>query len=148
MIREWASGLYTFLGNAFGTLFSYLGSLLGGLFEGLKELLVALFTPVMQLIAAIFYFLYKLGVLLVLVIEILFRFVFFFVYVMKGLFVTLIGLSYSGKTAVLPPRYQEVFTNIQPALDFIQMDKIAVLCLWAVWVFIGVALIKIVGARD
>lgn len=148
MIREWAAGLYSFLGDAFGSLFSFLGSLFSGLFEGLKELLVTLFAPVLQLIAAIFYFLYKLGLLLVSVIEILFRFVFFFVYVMKGLLATLIGLSYSGKTAVLPARYQEVIDNVQPALQMAQMDKIAVLCLWAVWVFIAIALIKVVGARN
>lgn len=148
MIREWASGLYTFLGDAFGTLFSYLVSLFTGLFGGLKDLLVTLFTPVLQLISAIFYFLYKLGLLIVDVIEILFRFVFFFVYVMKGLFLTLIGLSYNGRTAELPERYQTIIHNLQPALDFVQMDKIAVLCLWAVWVFVAIALIKVVGARN
>lgn len=144
MIAELASGIYTFFSSAFGALFSFLSSLFSNLFEGI----VALFTPVLQLVGAVFYFLYKLGVLLVLVIEILFRFVFFFVYVMKGLFVTLIGLSYNGKTAVLPHRYQEIVDNIQPALKMAQMDKIAVLCLWAVWVFIGIALIKVVGRRD
>lgn len=148
MIREWASGLYTFLGDAFGTLFAYLGTLFSGLFEGIKNLLVTLFKPVLQLISAIFYFLYKLGLLIVDVIEILFRLVFFFVYVMKGLFVTLIGLSYDGRTAELPERYQTIIANLQPALEFAQMDKIAVLCQFAVWVFIGIALIKVVGARN
>jgi|HigsolmetaAR203D_1030402.scaffolds.fasta_scaffold02548_14 hypothetical protein len=148
MIREWASGLYSFLANAFGTLFSYLGDLFGRFFDSLMLLLLRIFMPIWQLIAAIFYFLYKLGMLILSVIEVLYRLVYFFVYVMKGLFVTLIGLSYNGQKAVLPARYQEVFDNIQPALQIVQMDKVAVLCLWGVWIFVGIALIKVVGARN
>jgi len=147
MIRELANGIYSFFANAFGSLFSYLGSLFSRFFTGLTEFLTAFFNPVMQLIAAIFYFLYKVGLLLLLIIEIIFRFVFFFVYVMKGLFMTIIGLSYNGQAATLPPRYQEVIDNVQPALQIMQMDKIATLCLWAVWVFIAMALIRVVGAR-
>lgn len=148
MIRELAAGIYSFFADAFGTLFAFLGSLFSTLFSGLKDLLVTLFSPVLSLIAAIFYFLYKLGMLLFLVIEILFRFVFFFVYVMKGLFLTLIGLSYNGQSAALPHRYQEVIDNVQPALQFVQIDKFAVLCQFAVWVFIALALIRVVGARN
>ncbi|MCM3593651.1 hypothetical protein M4D58_23805 [Brevibacillus borstelensis] len=148
MIAEWASGLYQFLMSAFGRLFTFLGELFSKLFDGLLNVLIGLFTPILQLIAAVFYFLYKVGLLLISIIEVLYRMVYFFVFVMKGLFVTLIGLSYNGQTAALPDRYQEVFTNVQPALQIMQMDKIAVLCLWAVWIFVAMALIKIVGSRD
>jgi len=148
MIAELASGIFQFFSGAFGKLFSFLGSILSALFGGLKDLLITLFTPIFQLIAAIFYFLYKVGLLLMTVIKLVFKFVYFFVYVMKGLLVTLIGLSYNGKTATLPARYQQVIDNIQPALDIIQLDKLATLCLWAIWIFIGIALIKIVGARE
>jgi hypothetical protein len=147
MIRQLAAGIYQFFGDLFGTLFSFLGGLFSALFEGLVNFLIWLLTPILQIIATIFYFLYKLGALLLLVIEFVFKLVFFFVYVMKGLFLTLIGLSYNGQAAVLPARYQEVVTNIQPAFEILQLNKISTLLLWGVWIFVAVACIKVVGDR-
>lgn len=147
MIRELAAGIYSFFSGLFSNLFAFLGQLLYGFFHGLVDFLVWLFTPVLQIVAAIFYFLYKLGSLILLVIEMVYRLVFFFVYVMKGLFVTLIGLSYSGKVAALPGRYQEVVDAIQPGLQIAQIDKLATLLLWAIWIFVGVACIKVVAAK-
>lgn len=148
MIAAFASGIYQFFSDVFGKLFSFLGSIFSGLFEGLKSLLVFIFTPLLQVIATIFYFLYKLGTLILAVIDLIYRLVVFFISVMKGLFTTLFGLSYNGATAALPPRYQEVFDNIQPAFSILQLDKLSILLLWAVWVFVGVAVIKIIGARE
>lgn len=148
MIREFAAYLFQFFGDAFGKLFAFLGSLFSGLFEGLKSLLVFIFEPILALIGSIFYFLQKLGGLILLLIEVLWKFIVFFVSIMKGLFVTLIGLSYNGSAAVIPSRYQEVFNHLAPALQMAQMDKIATLCLWAVWIFIAIAAVKVIGARS
>ncbi len=148
MIRELASGIYQFFSGAFSSLFSFLGSLFSGLFNGLKSLLTWLFSPILALIGTIFYFLYKLGALILKVITVVYKLVFFFVYVMKGLFVTLIGLSYNGAGVTLPGRYQTVVNNIQPAFEIMQLNKLAILCLFAVWIFVGVAIIKIIGARS
>lgn len=147
MIREFASYLFSFLGDAFGKLFGFLGGLFSGLLNGIKSVLLTIFEPILQLVAAIFYFLYKLGALIMAVIDLVFRMVFFFVYVMKGLFVTLIGLSYDGRSAAIPERYQTVFSNVQPALEILQIDKIPTILLFAVWVFIAVSIIKIIGSR-
>lgn len=147
MIREFAGYLFDLLSQGFTIVTNTIIEVFQKLFYALKELLFFLFTPILQLIGTIFYFLYKLGLLIVAVIELVFKLVFFFVYVMKGLFLTLIGLSYNGSSANIPPRYQEVFNHINPALDFFQLDKIAVLCLWAVWIFFGISIIKIIGAR-
>lgn len=148
MIRELASGIFSFFGNAFSTLFSWLGWLFSNLFQGLVDLLVTLFSPILGLLGSIFYFLYKLGALILKIIELVYKFVFFFVYIMKGLFVTLIGLSYNGQAAVLPARYQDAVNHLQPALQIVQLDKIAVLCLFAVWIFVAVSIIKVVGSRE
>lgn len=147
MIRELAQYIFQFFLDAFGKLFAFLGFLFSGLFEGLKSLLVFLFEPILALIGSIFYFLYKVGVLILLLIQVIYKTVVFFVSIMKGLFVTLIGLSYNGKQAVIPARYQEVFDHLAPALQMAQMDKVATLCLWAVWVFIAVAAVKVIGSR-
>lgn len=147
MIREFAAYLFSFFGDAFGKLFSFLGSLFSGLLSGIKSILLAIFEPILQLIAAIFYFLYKLGSLIIAIIDLIFRLVYFFVYVMKGLFVTLIGLSYDGRSATIPARYQTVFDHAMPALEILQLDKLPTLLLFAVWVFIGISIIKIIGSR-
>lgn len=147
MIKEFARYLFQLLEQGFELLISMMVHMFSQLFTALKDLLVFLFTPLLQLIGTIFYFLYKLGVLIVAVIELVFKLVFFFAYVMKGLFVTLIGLSYNGAAARIPTRYQEVFNQLDPALDFFQLDKVAVLCMWAIWIFVGISIIKIIGAR-
>lgn len=148
MIKEFARYLFQVLENGFELLIATMMYMFSQLLMALKDLLVFLFTPLLQLIGTIFYFLYKLGVLIVAVIELVFKLVFFFAYVMKGLFLTLIGLNYSGAVAAkIPTRYQVVFNQLDPALDFFQLDKVAVLCLWAVWIFVAISVIKVIGAR-
>lgn len=147
MIRELASGIYNFFSSAFGALFSFLGGLFSALFSGLKELLKFLFEPILALVGTIFYFLYKLGMVILKVIKLIYSLLIFFISTMQGLFVTLIGLSYNGVSAPVPARYQEVFNHVVPALQTAQLDKFAVLLLWAIWIFIGVAIVKIISAR-
>lgn len=147
MIAELASGIYDFFADFFTKLLSFLASCFSGLFEGIKSLLVFLFEPLLILIATIFYFLYKLGLLIIAVFKFLYSLVVIMFSVMKGLFVTLIGLTYNGTKVNLPPRYQEVVDNMQPAMELLQINKVAVICLWIVWIFVAVAIVRIVGAR-
>lgn len=147
MIRDFARYLFQFFGDAFGKLFAFLGSLFSGLFDGLKSLLVFIFEPILALLGSIFYFLYKIGILILLLIQLIYQTIVFFVSIMKGLFVTIIGMNYNGKQAALPARYQEVFEHLQPALQMAQIDKVATLCLWAVWIFIAVASVKVIGSK-
>lgn len=147
MIAELAQGIYDFFSGIFTNLFSFLGDLFSALFEGIKKVLDFLFEPILELIGSIFYFFEQLGYLIMAIINLFINLVTLFVSVMKGLFLTVIGLSYDGSSATLPDSYQKVFDNIQPALQIAQIDKLATLCLWALWVFFGVAIVKIIGSR-
>jgi len=147
MIADFARYLFNLLGDAFGKLFDLLAWLFSALFEGLKEFFLFIFKPIFILCGTIFYFLYKLALLVMLLIETLYALVKFFISVMKGFFTTLISLTYSGTTAQLPARYQEVFDHARPAFSILQLDSLATLCLWAVWIFFAYAIIKIVSSR-
>ncbi len=147
MIADFARYLFGLLGDAFGKLFDVLAYLFSGLFEGLKQFFLFLFEPILIICGTIFYFLYKLAVLVMLLIDTLWELVKFFVSVMHGFFSTIISLTYSGGAAQLPARYQTVFDHVQPAFGILQLNSLATLCLWAVWIFFAYAIIKIISSR-
>lgn len=147
MIGDFLSAIFEFFSTLFSNLFSFFGELLGNFFEAIKTLLLTIFEPVLIVIGTIFYFIFKVGVVLLKVIDLLFNFVLLFLSVVKGLFKTLIGLSFSGGSANFPARYSDTFSKVQPAIEMLQINKLATLFLWAIWIFFAIALIKIVGTR-
>jgi hypothetical protein len=157
---DWLKSLFSGLGNAISSglgwlgrkitdLFSWLGGLLWqllqSLLDGIAAILKAIFKPIFDIIAAFFYFIGKLIYLLALLVQLIIQIVHVLLSFAWGLIKTLAGLSYSGGTVALPGGVAEPFSHMQPVLSMLQLDKLAYVLLFAVWLFTAYAVIKITG---
>jgi len=125
--------------------FNYLWGFLKQLFWWLLDGIAFLLKPVFDLLAAIFYFLYKIGVVLVKIVEIVLALGRLLIGLCTGLFKTITGLGYTGRPAAIPASYQDVFDRIQPVFQTLQLDKVAYLVQFAIWVMTALAAIRIIG---
>jgi len=130
------------IADGFNYLWSFLKLLAWWILDGIAFLL----KPVFDLLAAIFYFLYKIGVVLVKIVEIVLALGRLLIGLCTGLFRTITGLSYTGRPAAIPASYQEVFDRIQPIFITLQLDKVAYLVQFAIWIMTAFAAIRIIGA--
>lgn len=133
--------MFKAIADGFGYLFGLLGDL--GLFilSGLEKL----FKPVLDFLGAIFYFLFKLGLVLVKVISLVISLAKLLIGLGIGLFKTIAGLSFSGTPTVLPASYQGVFAHLQPVFAQLQLDKLAYIFIFAIWIGTVYTAIKIIG---
>lgn len=125
--------------------FGYLYDLLGRLFTFLLEGIGKLLAPLFDFFKMIFYFIYFLGVIIAKVVLLVFTIGKLLIGLVTGLFATLIGFGYSGSSGGLPGSYQAVFTQLQPTLNALQLDKVAYLFQFAIWLFTGFMAMKIIG---
>lgn len=133
--------MFKAIADGFGYLYSLLIRLGSWLLEGLGKLLA----PVLEFLGAIFYFLYKIGVVLAKVLHIVYAIAKLLIGLIQGLFSTLIGFSYTGRAATLPSSYQKVFTELQPTFQTLQLDKVAYLFQFGIWLFTAFMAIRIIG---
>jgi hypothetical protein len=129
------------IASGFNHLFGWLPTFGKWLLDGIYALL----KPLFDLVGAIFYFLYKLGVVLVKIVEVVLALGRMLVGLTTGLFKTITGLSFTGRPATLPDSYNQVFTHLQPVLNSLQMDKVAYILTFSIWVFTAFTAIKIIG---
>lgn len=133
--------MFKAIADGFGFLFDLLRD---GLFYLLNGIL-KIFQPILDLIAAIFYLLHKLGVVLYKVLSLVMMLAKLLIGIITGLFNTITGLNYSGTAASLPPEYQDAIGRLDPIMGQLQLDKIAYLMLFIIWIFAGFAAMKIIG---
>lgn len=131
--------------HAIGQGFNYLWGFLRDLGVWFLNAIVWLLKPVFDLIGAVFYFLYKVGVVLVKVIEIVLALGKLLIGICTGLFKTITGLSFTGRPAIIPDSYNQVFAKIQPVFDTLQLDKVAYIITFSIWVFTAFTAMKIIG---
>lgn len=133
--------MFRAIADGFGYLFRLLGDLGGWILDGIWML----FKPLFDLLAAIFYFLYMLGVVLVKVLEVVLNVGKLLVGVLTGLFKTIVGLSYTGTPAALPGSYNSAFSKIMPHINSLQLDKVAYVLIFGIWLTAGFMAVKIIG---
>lgn len=104
-----------------------------------------LFSPLFEFIGAIFYFLYMLGVVLVKIVAVVLALGKMLVGIVTGLFLTITGLNYTGAPATLPNSYSSVFGKLAPILGNLQMDKVAYLLSFGIWITAAFYAVKIIG---
>jgi len=126
--------------------FNYLWDFLKQLGWWLLDGIAYLLRPVFEFFGSIFYFVYKIGVVLVKIVEIVLAMGRLLIGLCTGLFRTITGLGYSGRPAAIPDSYQEVFDRIQPIFITLQLDKVAYLVQFAIWIMTAFAAIRIIGA--
>lgn len=125
--------------------FGYLYGLLTILFDFILDGIWMLFQPLFELIGAIFHLLYMLGVVLVKVLAVVLAVGKLLVGILTGLFKTIFGLSYSGSGVSLPDSYNSVFAKIMPIINSLQLDKIAYILVFGIWITAAFYAVKIIG---
>lgn len=139
----WFSGFFQ---NLFTVVLSFFSDLFGQLFNGLIAVLKAIFRPILILVALIFYFVYKLAELFVTLLQVLLAIGKLLYSFVMGLFHTLAGFVWTPATpdhGSWSGPIREVFAALQPY----QLDKIAYLLLFAIWIMTALGAIRILSSR-
>lgn len=134
--------MFSAIADGFSYLFGLLVNLFGYLLDGLYKLL----SPLFDFIGAIFYLIYKLGVILVSILKIVYALGKLLVGLLTGLFATITGFGYSGASASLPSAYTDVYSRLGPIFAHLQMDKVAYMIQFAIWLFTGLYAARIIGS--
>lgn len=130
------------IGNGFNYLFSHLTKLGSWLLGGIYKLL----QPLFDLIYILFEFIYWIGVIIVKIVVLVFAIGRLLVGLIAGLFSTIIGLNYTGTGSTgMPSSYTAVNQHISPILAALQLDKVAYLMLFMIWLVTGFTAMKIIG---
>src|SRR5690606_7762411 len=127
---------------------NFLSNLFGGLFQGLINVLKLIFKPIFIVVALLFYFLYKLAelvVTLVLVIVAIGKLLYSF---MIGLFNTFASMSYTPTSPPNHGSWSYAINQAFAALEMYQLDKIAYIISFGIWVATAFGVIKILSARS
>lgn len=127
----WVSGFFQ---NLFSVLMTFLGNLFGALFNGLITVLKFLFKPILILLALIFYFIYKLGELLVTLFLVLLAIGKLLYQFVMGIYNTLTGLAWTPTATPNHGRWSAHIVSVFDALDPYQLDKVAYIMMFVIWV--------------
>jgi hypothetical protein len=140
------------IGDAFGNLFGviwsgikWLGNLLWSLFQGLINILVSFFEVIYALIAGLLYFLFKVGVLAVKLFTLLFETMKILWSLVVGFAKTLASLTYTPKGSS-GTGYSEMLGKLFNNLSVLQIDVIAYILLFILWMFTAVGAMKLISS--
>lgn len=140
------------LGDAFGKLFDviwsvikWIGRLLKKLFQGFIDLIVGFFEVIYALIDGLLYFLYKIGVLAVKLFLLFFELAKMIVSLFVGFAKTLASLVYMPRGGS-GNGYSEMLGKIFAALKPLNIDPIAYILMFILWMFTVVAAIKLLSS--
>jgi hypothetical protein len=145
MIGQFLGWIGTFFTRIFNSLIGYLGDLFGYLFQKLIDFLNLLFKPLFILIGIIFYFIYKLGELVITLLVLLLGIGKIFFALVKGIFLTLAGFSFTPTTRA-DGQWTSIFTNVVDGLQFYQLDNVAYVLIFLIWFATAFAAIRIISS--
>jgi phage-related protein len=138
--------------DAFGKLFDviwsvikWIGGLIKKLFQGLIDLLVGFFKVIYALIDGLLYFLYKIGVLAVKLFLLFFELAKMIVSLFVGFAKTLSSLVYVPRGGA-GHGYSEMLGKIFTALKPLNLDPIAYILMFVLWMFTAVGAIKLLSS--
>jgi len=141
------------IGDAFKKLFdvlwsviTWIGTLLKNLFQGLADIIIGFFKIIYALIDGFLYFLYKVGVLAVKLFFMLLEAAKMLWSLVVGFAKTLASLSYTPRGSSGAGGYSEVFGRLFKMLDSLQLDVIAYILLFIIWITTAVGAIKLVSS--
>lgn len=138
-ILNWFSGFLQNLGSVITNAF-------GVLFQGIINVLKFIFKPIFALVAIIFYLIYKIAELVVMLIKVLVAIGKLLYSFVIGLFNTIGSLSWSGSSAD-HGSWSGAFAEVFQALETYQLNKIAYVISFFIWVTTAFAVIKILSNR-
>lgn len=125
--------------------FNYLFDLLASLFYKIMNGLLWMLQPVFDLIALIFSFVVWIGIIVGKIVLLVFALGKMLVGLIVGLFATITGFGYSGGKTNLPASYNDVYTHIKPFLATMQIDKVAYLLQFGIWLMTAFMALNLIG---
>lgn len=123
--------------------FEWLAELLSNLFQALFDVLAAFFKIIYDLIYCLLYLIYKIGVLIVKLFQILWELAKLLVAFINGLMKTVASLFYTP-TKSAGHGYSESMGKVMKNLDVFQLDVVAVILMFLIWIFTAFGVIKII----
>lgn len=126
-------------------LFVWLGQLLQRLFQSLIDVLVSFFMVIYDLIRGLMYLLYMIGVLAVKLFFVLFELAKLLWAFIQGLARTVAGLFYNP----IPSSghgYSGMMGRVVGAMDVLQLDVVAVILMFLIWIATAFGVISIIGS--
>lgn len=131
--------------KAIGDLFKWIGNQLYKLFQGLVDIFVGFFEVIFALIAGLLYFLFKVGVLAVKLFTLLFETAKILWALVVGFAKTLASLSYEPRGSS-GTGYSEMLGKLFSNLSVLQIDVIAYILLFVIWMFTAVGAIRLISS--
>lgn len=145
MIGQILRAGWTFLERMLQRLLEFLSSLFGHLFNALFSFLKVLLRPIFIVVALLLYFVYKIAELAITLISVFLSLGKLLMAFIKGIFITIGGFTYAPTTPN-NGAWNNVFNNVVGSLGPYQLDKIAYLLLFCIWITTAFAAIKIIGS--
>lgn len=151
-IANMFGSFFNFIGEALNRLFAFLGDfanfiaqLLTKLFNMLISVLLAFFQVIYDVIRCVLYLIYMIGVLAVKLFLVLFELGKLLVSFVVGLFRTAGSLFYTSRGSG-GHGYSSTIGKIFSKLDALQLDVVAYILLFLIWLFIGLTTVKILSS--
>jgi hypothetical protein len=140
------------LGDAFSKLFDllwavieWIGNLIRNLFQTLIDLILLFFEIIFALIDGLLYFLFKIGVLAVKLFQVIFETLKVLYSLVVGFGKTLASLSYTP-TSSSGTGYSEMLGMLFQKASVLQLNVIAYILLFIIWMFTAVSAMKLVSS--
>lgn len=134
-------GLFDFL----KTIFKWIGDLLAGLFQILIDVLVSFFGVIYDVLRGLLYLLYMIGVLAVKLFQVLFELASLLWSFVQGFAKTLGSLFYIEQSSS-GHGYSQMMGEVASNLDVLQLDVVAYILLFLIWIMTALGVIQIVGS--
>lgn len=133
--------MFSAIADGFGYLYRWLQDLFTWLMNGLLNLL----QPLLDLLGFIFYFIYMIGYIIVKVITVVLMIGKLLIGITVGLFKTITGLGMVGTAGVMPTSYSNAFLKLQPLFAQMQIDKVAYVIHFTIWLSAAFIAMRIIG---
>jgi len=141
IIGDFASKLFNTIWNGI----KWIGQQIANMFQGLIDILVAFMDLIFALVASLFYFLFKLGHVVIDFFQLIFNVLKILWSFVVGIGKTLASLSYTPRSSS-NTGYSEMLSNIFDSLSYLQIDVIAYIALFIIWFSTGFGAIKILSS--
>lgn len=152
IIGDAFSKLFSFLGSIFSNLFGviwdglvWIGELLRDLFQGLIDIIIGFFKVIYAIIDGLLYLLYMIGVLAVKLFMVIFEAAKILWAFIVGFGNTLASLTYSPKGGA-GHGYSEIMGKLFGSLKVLQIDSVAYVLLFVLWITTAVMAIRLIGS--
>ena len=146
LLQRIFSQIYDFGTNLVQAVLRWLGNALGWLLDKIISFLKTLFKPFLIVIAILFYFLYKVGELVITLFAVILGIGKLLYSLIQGLIVTLAGFTWTPSS---PDHgsWSFIIGEVFDALDCYQLDTIAYVIMFVIWITTAYTAIRIISSR-